>query len=201
MTDAASANPYESPRRAESAPPSLASTAESKARARFRWGVVALGFAAWSNYGCLFLSGRPPGVIATLFVVLAVYNFVWLMALCAALWFAGFPLLKLVAGWLHALFGGRTTRQAWLDCFYRASWPLSYAARLGALLWLVWLALFFYAGHPGGRALDAVFIVLGNVLGAWVYGNILLQWVQLRGQAAHEVPVEVIDSDEARDEF
>ena len=59
----------------------------------------------------------------------------------------------------------------------------SYASRPNLRPFLLWLMLFFLAGHPGGFATDAAFQTAGHLLGAWVYGNVFYRWYLLRRDA------------------
>lgn len=91
-----------------------------------------------------------------------------------ALWVLSFPAIQTAALLAHALVGGGVSRRAWLACTAVALWPLPYAAALGTSVWLV-----YSLGHFGGWPDDLVFGIIGNAIGAWCYGVILIAWGRL----------------------
>lgn len=180
-----SSNPYLTPQSQDQAAP--LSTQREQAQRRIRWALVALVIPTWCNWACIFLAGSQTFFSDMLMMVLGVMNLVGLFLLFTFLWLAGVYVLDAAAICLHMIFGGPVSREAWLETMYRALWPINLAARIGALLWILWLYLFFFAGHPGGFALDVFFQLLAHALGAWVYGNVFLQWYRLRNSKAAEM--------------
>jgi len=77
-------------------------------------------------------------------------------------------------GWI--LFGRRTSWPRWRDASLKSLRTLPWASAAGAALWLVY-ALGPFRGWPG----DAIMGSLANVVGAVVYGSILLAWHRVAG--------------------
>ncbi len=92
----------------------------------------------------------------------------------ACLWALGLPAILLASWLVHSLVGGDVSWRIWRARTALALWPLPYAAVLGAGVWLV-----YSLGHYGGWPGDMVFGTIGNLIGAWCYGSILLAWGRL----------------------
>jgi hypothetical protein len=108
---------------------------------------------------------------------------VGLIVLFALLWLLGLRVCETIALVLYWAFGRGVERQEWFNAVYHSLRRMPRAAVVGSALWLAWLALFFLAGHPGGFALDVVFQIAGNAVGAWVYLPIVYRWLLLRKPA------------------
>ena len=111
-------------------------------------------------------------------------NVLWFMFLFVVLQAIGLWLIELPARILLNLFGGRVTREAWMTSLHHSLWPMIPAAIIGSVLWVAWLCLFHFAGHPGGFTVDAMFQAAGHGLGAWIYGNVFWNWYLLRRNAS-----------------
>jgi hypothetical protein len=66
---------------------------------------------------------------------------------------------------------------------YHSLWTLLWAARLGAICWIAWLVLFFYARIVNGFWISFLMGTIGHLIGAWVYGTIFYNWYRLRRAA------------------
>jgi hypothetical protein len=90
------------------------------------------------------------------------------------LWALSFPAIQLAALLVHALVGCGVSRRTWQARTALALWPLPYAATFGVSVWLV-----YSLGRFGGWPDDVVFGTLGNAIGAWCFGTILIAWGRL----------------------
>lgn len=135
------------------------------------------------NWGAIFFFLPPPYSR----VFLTLFNAVGLLLLLAVVWYGSLPCIEAIAAIAHRFSGRRVSSSAWFDVVYHACLRLPRAAVIGATLWLAWLALQFLAGRPGGFALDVVFQIAANVVGAWVYLPILFQWYHLHQLAAKTI--------------
>ena len=171
-------NPYASPQADQQAPPSPSRVlAQSFIRRTLLILGVCVGVNIWANFYWtdphppLAYDTRPPLVIGNVLLFSAIFSVSWFTAL---------GILELAAGLLHLVFGGGVSRDDWLTSLHLSLWPMVPAALVGSVLWVLWLVLFHLAGHPGGFALDVVFQIAGNILGAWVYLTVFWNWYQLR---------------------
>jgi hypothetical protein len=134
-------------------------------------GVVAPGF----EYGRFLWWGIEhrawQGEFGGLFVFSALAGIIALVLGFAAVWFCGYPLLLYVAHLVRGVFAPRVSVEIWMAVVDRALRFAPIAAALGVVTWLVY-SLGKFPGWPG----DVVFGVIGNLLGALVYGPLLVGW-------------------------
>jgi hypothetical protein len=184
----ASINPYEAPESPDQvAPPRAAERPVALKNIRDAL-LILLIPAAW-NYGCLFWGefvGVPRGGRMLdagndpVFRVLALGNLFLLTAAFVGLWLLALKILDGIAVAVHHVCGGRTSRTAWLESMYYSLWTLRWASRLGAVCWIAWLILFFYARMFDPFWICFVMGTVGHLIGAWVYGTIFYNWYRLR---------------------
>lgn len=180
------ANPYKSP---ETETQREVSELEQAATWNFRLGILALAVPTYLNAACL-LAGPKSRAPLEIIIILGVWNAMWITGLAVLLWYAGMPLLKWIAGLFWTLLGSPGSHEAWLDATYAGFAILPLAGRIAALLWLLWLGLFFYTSYPGGPLLTLLFHVLGWTIGGWVLWTIGRHWRDAWLAAAPSAPVE-----------
>jgi len=134
-------------------------------------GVVAPGFeyGRFWRWGIEYRAWREE--LDGLFEFTALAGIVALVLGFAAVWFIGYPLLLYVAHVTRSFLAPRVSVEVWLGVVDRALRVAPFAAALGVVTWLVY-SLGSFGGWPG----DVVFGTIGNLLGASVYGPILLGW-------------------------
>lgn len=168
-------NPYESP--LDESP--LIEHEEAEATEAIRWAQVALWIPALCNLACLYTTRQA-------FLVPAEFYYVMLFANLAWMWLVGILAWRFGPGWifaisdrLHQWIGRRSSASDWREALYRAARRSGYAARLGAIVWLLWLYWFFYAAAPGGFVVNAIFLAVGHALGAWIYIPLIYEWLYM----------------------
>ena len=166
-------NPYQSP--LEETP--FIEPAEMEAAEMIRWAQAALWVAAICNLGSLYAQPAAMRLQAALYWLLLGGNLAWMGLVAFFAWQYGPALIFAISDRLHAWFGRKSSPGEWREAIYRAARRMSYAARIGALVWLAWLYWFFYADAPGGFAVNAIFLAAGHLLGAWVYIPLIYDWV------------------------
>ena len=169
MNTADSPNPYESPQHASRAAPQLPENRPAAVRA-IRIAVAVLFIPALVNVS---------GLYTPRFRLLVYVESVWIAILSLAIVFWGIRVLDWVAELIRRFFGSGITRHSWLESMYASLWPLPHAATLGAVVWLIWSAVFF--GTPGGNTVTVCFVfgTIGHLLGASVYLNVFYGWYKL----------------------
>jgi hypothetical protein len=183
-----SINPYEAPKSFDQVATTPQSAERSAARKNIRHALLILVIPAVWNYGCLFwpdLIAIPQPRVEPTFLdsavqVMSLGNLLLIVAAFIGLWFCALKVLDWIAMTVHRLFGGHTTRTQWLESMYYSLWTLRWAARLGAVCWIAWLILFFYA--RAGDPFWTCFLMgtIGHLIGAWVYGTVFYNWYRLR---------------------
>ena len=78
---------------------------------------------------------------------------------------------------LHFLSGVSDTSQ-WQESFYRIGLRMVVASLLGSILWCIWNFGFFVLGIEF-NLISWPIGILGNILGAWVYFPLMIDWYQL----------------------
>jgi hypothetical protein len=183
-----SINPYEAPQSLDQVVAAPQSADRSVARKNIHHALLILLIPALWNYGCLFwpdliaiprYSGKPVNLDPVARAA-SWGSFVLIAVTFIGLGLFALKILDGIAIFVHRCVGGQTTRTAWLESMYFSLWTLRWASRLGAVWWIVWLIVFFYA-----RAFDpfwTCFIMgtVGHLIGAWVYGTIFYNWYRLR---------------------
>lgn len=111
------------------------------------------------------------GELGGFFVASALAGIVALVLGFALVWFVGYPAVLYVAHLVRRFVAPRVSVEVWLGVVDRALRVAPLAAALGVVTWLVY-SLGNFGGWPG----DFVFGVIGNLLGASVYGPILVGW-------------------------
>jgi hypothetical protein len=189
MTPPVPDNPYESPRVVDQAVDKPRAGHRAAAVKHVRDALCILAIPALWNYGCLFWGnfvGLPPSGQALAASaapghgILAMANLVVLVASFLAGWFLAMTILDWVALTIHFWWGGTTPARDWLQSMYHSLWTLVWASRLGAICWIAWLLLFFYSTNFDRFWISFWMGTLGHLIGAWVYGTILLNWYRLR---------------------
>jgi hypothetical protein len=146
-------------------------TGQSAIRRAALIGVVAPGFeyARFWRWGIEHQAWH--GELGGFFVVSAIAGIVALVLGFTLVWFIGYPLLLYVAHMLRVVVAPRVSAEDWLGVIDRALRIAPFVAALGVVTWLVY-SLGNFGGWPG----DVVFGVIGNLLGALVYGPMLVGW-------------------------
>lgn len=146
-------------------------TGQSAIRRAALIGVIAPGFeyARFWRWGIEDQAWH--GELGGFFVVSAMAGIVALVLGFALVWFCGYPLLLYVAHLVRGVFAPRVSVEIWMAVLDRALRVAPIAAALGVVTWLVY-SLGNFPGWPG----DVVFGTIGNLLGALVYGPLLLGW-------------------------
>lgn len=148
---------------------------------RVRIATACLFVPAVLNLGCLYWPRiRPSASANDVFRLMMGLEIVWMTAVALAIAFVGVRVVDWLAEMLRRLFGQHLSRGQWLESMYVSSWPLPWAAAIGAVAWCAWMGVFF--GLPGGRnpAVTFAFGTIGHLLGASVYLNIVYGWYCLR---------------------
>jgi len=168
-------NPYQSPSTVDSSPETLAPPEEQARRYVRRAGAVLFVPAAVNGATIALGAGSffPVAAIANLAIVAAAFAGVWLFGLQA---------LNVAALMFYGVFGGSLTRQAWLDRMHESLWPLPWAAGVGAIIWLSWMAIFFGLERHD-LSVNLAFAALGHLAAAWVYLTVFFGWYRLRRAA------------------
>lgn len=186
-------NPYESPRVLEQLITQPPSADRTLALRRVRTALLILTIPTLWNFGCLnwpefvglqapggdTLGGRPRPTGAALGTI-AASQLLFFGLMFVVLWFCTLKVFDWVALLIHRLFGGRTTTADWLNSMYHSLWTLVWASRLGALCYVGWIVLFFYAPGVDRLAVSVVLGTAGHLLGAGVYGTVFFNWYRLR---------------------
>jgi hypothetical protein len=195
MKSSRDVNPYESPGALEQLAFAPSSAQRDKAQKRIRDTVWIMTIPALWNYGCLFwpeyVGLEPPAQLLEfprhqIFPVVATANLVVLVAALVGLWFLALRILEYVALVIHRFFGGETSAEDWLGSMYHSLWTLAWASRLGAICFIAWLLLFFYAPGTDRFLVSVLFGAIGHLIGAWVYGTVLFNWYRLRRSVAQQ---------------
>jgi hypothetical protein len=185
----ASINPYEAPESLDQAVAAPRLAERPVALKTIRDALLILAIPAVWNYGCLFWSefaGVPrdgrmfDADDDPVIRVMAVGNLFLLAATFLGLWLFALKILDGIALAVHHFFGGRTSNTEWLESMYYSLWTLLWASRLGAVCWIVWLILFFYARTFDPFWTCFVMGTVGHLIGAWVYGTVFYNWYRLR---------------------
>lgn len=174
------ANPYASPLAAMGPPPRLhavRSPLRRQAVRRLRLSLLILLPAALANWAVL----SPPHRFAVYSIAVLIHDFLLLLMLAGLLvaLFAGMPILEWVAERIRLMVAPRVSARRWRNTLYAGMWPATWAAGLGLLLWLAWIYLFFMNGQLNRLVLCQVMGTAGHLLGAWVYGSVLVGWFRL----------------------
>jgi len=183
-------NPYRSPRVTAMPPASPYVLKRRQALWEVRLALIALMIPALLNFVCFFFVEAPQRFVhgtfflfGTLFLLVIVVDTFLLVVLNLFVWFFGLWTLERIAIVLHWF--TRCSREEWLGCLHQSIIErLSIAARIGALIWLAWLGLFYFTPAP--------VIIIHNVasifawgVAAWVVLPLLLKWWRLRDSGIH----------------
>lgn len=178
-------NPYAPPQ----SPAEPVAEDPDRTRALWYWrqAELLLALPGMANYYCLHFVGAPRFRFRVLlpYGELRVLNAAAMALTLLAVWFAGLKALECVSVGLHHAFGGATTKEAWLRTLWQSLRWLPPGAALGAVLWLIWLYLYFFDARYAPLDIDLVIGGAGQVVAACVYGNLFYRWHLLR-QAARQ---------------
>ena len=177
MPDPPVVNPYQSPElAADDATPAAAT--RRRAAWHIRIAILWLAVPAFLNLILFHVAfARVP--------IFALGNLLGLTLLATVTWVFGLKILEGATVLLHFWFGGDVSQQAWLDKMRESLWLLVWIAPLAAVSWFVWVYLhYIYFDLNSPLWLSPCFVLLGNVLGAVIYGTILWKWYQLGHERA-----------------
>lgn len=174
-----SENPYRAPRVDELAADHVLD--RQAALMHVRVALLVLAIPTVCNWAALFVHrADPTDDLDGLRLLLGIVNAVGLMFLFPILWFLTLPLCEVIAKITYWFCGRGVSQTAWVGALYQSLRRVPRAAVAGAVGWLVWLRLFFFAGHSGGFGLDVSFQLAGHLIAAWVYVPLLYRWYLLR---------------------
>ncbi len=105
---------------------------------------------------------------------LAVLGAVSVALVFGTFWYLADPLIQFAASAARVLFAPDASRIEWKLATDQALRVMPYAAALGVVTWILY-SLSPFKGWPG----DVIFGLVGNLIGAWCYGTLLLSWYRL----------------------
>jgi len=179
-------NPYRSPRHASSVDNGTSEEelgsfleAELLARRYVRFSIALFGVAVLVHFLLDFLipgllRGQWHGEVGLFFVAGLVMFFVAFSSVFVFLWLVGPMVVLPVSRLFHLAFGRNVPEESWHECTCHALWPLPYASALGGFVHLI-----YALGDFGGSPDDVIFVLIGNLLGAWCYLTIFWSWYKL----------------------
>lgn len=173
-------NPYRSPVDCDGVEPDEALTTYTW---QVRAALLLLAVPMWANLACIFRDFNEAGFPRDLKFVLLGWNILWMSLLTGGSLLFGAGLCEWLAGLLHSIFGGASTREDWIAAYRAGLWPLPRAAAIGAALWLAWLYLFFFSDVRYVAPISLAMSVVGWGLGGWVVATLIGHWRELRAQA------------------
>ena len=118
---------------------------------------------------------RWEGEMGGYFVIPAIVIFSSIVGGGGIMWMFGFRILRFVSRLIYLLLGrGRVGFASWECVFCRSLWTLPWAFGIGAIVYIAYFAC-GWGGWPG----DVVVGMIGNLLGAFCYLTIFLNWYRL----------------------
>lgn len=171
-------NPYQSPD-ASSETVNAGPCLREQAGRSFRIATLVLLIPAVYNYWAfdayVIGSSRLPSDLANLCRLLNVLGFIVGGSL---IWFLGVPLLETSARLIRTVFANGTDRTAWLETLYRSLNWSAFLAIPGAVLWMIWVFV-FYQKNMDLYTISWAVGIPAHLLAACLYLPLILGWYRL----------------------